>query len=124
MELPGHNPLTQCLPDAMHTVKDVLEKLFGLITGRENTAKVQLCEKNFGRFLPASQSRKRSRSGSTSCDRVAPYVLTKEEMHLADQRVMSIVTPTHIDFKPSAMFVKPTYHKSHDWKQVCNCIID
>lgn len=113
MSLPHHDPLIQCVPDAMHTVKDVLEKLFGLLTGREDTPKVQQCEKTLGRF-----STTRKRLHSTTPRTTAPYRLTKEELLLADERALSIVTPAYIDFKPTAMFVKPTYHKSHDWKQV------
>lgn len=120
MKLPDHNPLIQCAPDAMHTIKDVLEKIFGLLTGKENTKRVQECEHNFGRFMPRSstkQPRKMSRTESTLEGRV-PYTLTKAELTLADQRALSIITPSHVDFKPTAMFLKPTYHKSHDWKQV------
>lgn len=119
MRLPDHDPMTQCVPDAMHTVKDVLEKLFGLLTGKENTQKVQQCEKNLGRFCVPSTTKKRSRSTSNETPRItASYSLTKDELLVADQRALKIITPAYIDFKPTAMFAKPSYHKSHDWKQV------
>ena len=34
MRLPHHNRIEQTVPDAMHTVKDCVEKVFHLITGK------------------------------------------------------------------------------------------
>ena len=34
MRLPYHNRIEQTMPDAMHTVKDCVEKVFYLITGK------------------------------------------------------------------------------------------
>ena len=50
MKLPYHNPLQQTVPDAMHTIKDVVENLFGLISGRRDNEKVREAERKLGRF--------------------------------------------------------------------------
>ena len=41
MDLKNYNPLTQTVPDAMHTVKVVAEHLFMLIVGKEDSVKVR-----------------------------------------------------------------------------------
>lgn len=104
MKLPNHNPLKQTMPDVMHTIKDVVEKLFGLITGKKDCEKVRQAERNIGHLT--LQSKK------------VPYTLTKDQLHLADSRMNSIQTPIHIDFRPRSMFIKLGHMKSHDWKQV------
>ena len=120
MRLPDHDPLVQCAPDAMHTVKDVLERVFGLMTGKESIAKVQESEHALGRFATPEQTgpQRLGKRVRTAAVAKVPYCLTKDELKLADERSLSILTPTHIDFKCPAMFCKPYYHKSHDWKQV------
>ena len=35
MKLPHHDRVTQTVPDAMHTIKDCIEKIVYLITGKE-----------------------------------------------------------------------------------------
>ena len=36
MKLKFHKPIEQTVPDAMHTIKDVIEHFFYLIVGRDN----------------------------------------------------------------------------------------
>jgi len=45
MKLPNHDRVEQTVPDAMHTIKDVVEKLFNVVTGRgrADTSKVKRC---------------------------------------------------------------------------------
>lgn len=92
MKLPHHNPLMQVMPDAMHTVKDVVENLFGLIVGKRDSEKVREAERKLGR-LPLS-------SGTL------PYRLTKKQLELTDTRIRCLRVPIHIDFWPKPMFVK------------------
>ncbi len=106
MNLPNHNPLEQTVPDAMHTVKDVVENLFGLIMGRRDSSKVHEAERKLGRL--------------NLIDTPLPYRLSKEQLHLADKRLLSARFPAHLDYKPKQMFTKKLHMKSHDWKQVCN----
>ena len=117
MELKYHNPISQTVPDAMHTVKVVMEHLLYLIIGKEDSQKVREAEIELQRFnltstpvAPAPKKRKNELG-------LAPYRITKEEIKLADQRACSIVCPVHIDFIPRAFFSKTNF-KSHDWKQV------
>lgn len=48
----------------------------------------------------------------------APFVLTKEEICLADKRAQSILVPGSFDWHPRAIFSKTTGMKAHEWKQV------
>ena len=48
----------------------------------------------------------------------APFVLTKQELKLADERAKSIQVPIGYGWKPMPIFTKRSYMKSHDWKQV------
>ena len=105
MNLPNHNPLEQTVPDAMHTVKDVIENLFGLIMGRRDSFKVHEAERKLGRL--------------NLIDTPLPYRLSKDQLHLADKRLLSARFPAHLDYKPKQMFTKKLHMKSHDWKQVC-----
>lgn len=58
MSLPNHN----CYPDAMHTIKDAIERIFSLLISRS----IELAEAANGRFgFKKSSSRKRKREGST-----------------------------------------------------------
>ena len=67
MKLPFHDPIIQCVPDSMHTVKDVLERIFGLLTGKENTEKSRIEEEALGRFTAACSSTPTSRDNWTLC---------------------------------------------------------
>ena len=56
MQLSRHNPITQSVPDAMHTTKDVIVHIFNLITGREDSYKVHDVECEVNRFgVPSSK---------------------------------------------------------------------
>jgi len=50
-----------------------------------------------------------------------PFLLTKPELKLADDRVMKVIVPTGYGWNPRPFFTKRCYLKSHDWKQVNNC---
>ncbi len=109
MNLGGHDPMQQTVPDSMHTIKDAVEHYFYLIVGKENSsAKTLQCEQELRRF--ASRA-------STVNNTTVPYTITKEQVKIADVRACSIVCPQHVDYKSSAFFSK-THFKSHDWKQV------
>lgn len=119
MELQFHNPMLQTVPDAMHTVKVVIEHLFYLIVGKEDSMKVRQAEvelQRFGLNRPVSPVRTTRRKNVLG---PAPFRITKDQVKMADQRACEIVCPHHIDFEPRAFFSK-TYFKSHDWKQVCS----
>lgn len=115
MRLPHHDSVNQTVPDAMHTVKDVLERLFGLLVGRHNTEKVRKAEIQLGRLdLPLQDPLTRKKTKTST----VPYCLSKQQLQLADDRLRCISVPTHVDFHPRPIFVKLGYMKSHDWKQV------
>ena len=108
MKLPCHNRITQTVPDCMHTLKDVIEKVFQLLTGSEDTMKARNVEMKSNRFNLSSEKG----SQQTPC-----YSLSKSDIKLADDRLSSVILPLQ-DFTPSRIFSRPFGLKSHDWKEV------
>ena len=47
-----------------------------------------------------------------------PWVLSKEQLRLANQRLKQILLPSHLDFNPQCVFTHPSQRNSHDWQQV------
>lgn len=117
MKLPNHNYLTQVHPDAMHTVKDCIERVFFLLTGKVNLDDIKSCETSMGTFYInsycAGHKRRRGKSLAATA-RAHPYVLTSDELKLADIRSRSIVMPNN-DFTPGLIFLRTSTLKSHDW---------
>ena len=92
MNLPGHNRTVQCFPDAMHTVKDCIERIFFLLIGKVNLDKISQCKATLHRFDIEGSSRKRKQGKETPRGRVEhPYVLSQSEIKLADERSKGIV---------------------------------
>ena len=72
MDLKNHDPLTQTVPYAMHTVKVVAEHLFMLIIGKE----VRQAEMKLGRFdceAPIAPTRKQRRNALPTLLEVVCY---------------------------------------------------
>ena len=82
MLLPHHNRTTQVFPDTMHTVKDCIERIFFLITGKTNHEPIIQSESSIGRF---SINHKRKRTSKSKKVVELPYVLNAEEIKLADK---------------------------------------
>ena len=110
MKLPNHNRMRQVFPDAMHTVKDCVEKMFFLLIGKVNLDTITASEASLGR---CSLKKKRR----IADDQPLPYVLSTEEMKLADKRAKAILS-TNGDFNPGTIFFRTTSLKLHDWKEV------
>lgn len=128
MRFPNHDRLKQAIPDAMHTIKDVVERLVYFLTGKEDSQNVRKAEIEFGRFdlLPqpvpstassAANTRKRKKKSHSLPD--ACFRLTTTDVKLADSRSSSVILPS-ADFTPFNVFTKPSRLKSHDWKEVCS----
>ena len=92
-----HDPVCQTVPDAMHTVKVVMEHLLYLIVGKEDSIKVREAEIELKRFnlactsapfAPASKKRKNELG-------FAPFRINKDKIKLADQYACSIICPLH-----------------------------
>ena len=88
MKLPEHDRVDQTVPDAMHTVKDVVERMFRLIIGKS-----------------------KSDGHRDGCNLSANHIVC------ADNRILSINFPSK-DFTPGRIFSRPIGLKSHDWKEV------
>lgn len=101
-------------PDAMHTIKDVIEHIFNLITGKEDSLKVRKVAMEIQRFVLGSRKRAASSKVGLLC---APFHLTPEDIATANSRVCSVSIPS-LDFTPGPIFTRTLGLKSHDWKEV------
>lgn len=130
--LPGHNRVDESKPDACHTVKDVTQNIVNLLTGHNiNLEKIVRKEENDERYHiidtagrsrsdiePSPSKKRKSDQSSLVKSKVYPFLLTKKELKLADERALSIKPPIGFGLKPSPFFTKPGSLKSHDWKQI------
>lgn len=126
MRLSGHDRLMQCVPDAMHTVKDVIEKLIYLIIGKMNVIPITMYVLHLPYILAKSGDKPMKAEAALgrfgleiSTDPTSlPWELTPDKLQLAVRRLKDIQLPRHLDCNPSALFTHPSRLKSHDWKQV------
>ena len=102
---------SQSVPDAMHTIKDVIGHVFNLITGREDSHNVHDAESEINRFGVPS-SKKQKWDPLTLC-----YRLSADDIKLANSRLAIVNQPSQ-DFTPLNLFTGTAGLKSHDWKEV------
>ena len=74
MKLKFHKPIEQMVPDATHTIKDVIENFFYVIVGRDNFNKVMVSEAELQWV------------GSSNSTEDIPYRINKEQKKLANLR--------------------------------------
>ena len=55
------------------------------------------------------------RFGDVECP---PWKLTSREIKKAEERLLHLIIPSHLDFSCKYVFSHPSRLKSHDWKQV------
>jgi hypothetical protein len=91
-----HKGLEQCVPDAMHTTKDVVVGIFYLISEREDTAKVEKTKLS------------RPHLNVDSTDGSLPYALKTEHLKEASSRLKEVKLPIHLDCNPGILFSKPS----------------
>ena len=79
----------------------------------------------FDLCLVSKEEKKRNRFRSSwiadeGDDRLpsAPFVLSKEEISLANDRAKSILVHASFDWRPRAFFGKKAGMKAHEWKEV------
>ena len=118
-KMPFHNRNIQVYPDAMHTIKDAIEHIFNLITGKEDSAKVRKVETDLNRFGLQTVSRKRGRGEKVNTVGLpsAPFRLTPDEIKTANSRVCRVSLPS-LDLTLGPIFTRTFGLKSHDWKEV------
>lgn len=132
--LPGHR-LEQAVPDAMHTIKDVVQNIFDLLIGQTNIDKVCKAEFDLGRHIPVEtdkhvKRKRKLRQNESAKSKTTTYtdeiknsmknlwVLSSTERVTADSRAASLRVPMNFGFKPGPIFSKPAGLKSHDFKQL------
>ena len=111
MNLPSHNRFVQCFPDAMHTVKDAIARVFFLLIRKTNLDKISVL--NF----PAVNV------NMVDCQirTLISHTFHHQRMQAANERSkMIIMTSKNID--PGSIFFRTTGLRSHHWKYVHSCM--
>ena len=88
-----HKGLEQCVPDAMHTTKDVVVGIFYLISEREDTAEVEKTKLS------------RPHLNVDSTDGSLPYALKTEHLKEASSRLNPLGPIVHICTKVFTMML-------------------
>ena len=101
--------MLQVFPDAMHTLKDVVEKIIKLVTADETAIK---------KVVKTEVILKRL-SGDHAAVGKLPFCVSHEQVQLADERAQSIIIPANLNYMPITPFTHSKALKSHDWKEVC-----
>lgn len=96
----------------MHTIKNIISRVVGLISGKEDSLKVRKEEEKRKRFRTSWVI------GEDSKLPEAPFVLSKEEVNLANAHATQVRVPSGFDWRPRDIFSKQSGMKSHEWKQV------
>ncbi|XP_076084502.1 uncharacterized protein LOC143055256 [Mytilus galloprovincialis] len=127
--LPYFDRVHQMQPDGMHTLADVISNILDLITGKSDGPKVRQCEKDYNRFKETWP--KRPSLSTIECERpskqakkssvdtavpeptpkapplpAAPWLLTKQDVKLADNRAKSVKYPKGFDYTPADHFTR------------------
>ena len=112
LSMPSHNRYDDVPVDPMHLIKNIVEHIVKLINGDNDSVKVRNQEKQLKRFSSAW-----IKEGERKLPK-ASFVLTKEEISLANDRLKQIRVPSGFDWNNHPFFSKPSVMKSHQWKQV------
>ena len=94
--------MLQVLPDAMHTIKDVVEKIIKLITADETAIK-KVVETEV--ILKSDHA----------ADGKLPFCMSREQTQLAGKCAQSIIIPANLNYMPITPFTHSKALKSHDW---------
>lgn len=108
---PLHERILNTPVEPMHAIKNVITSIVDLISGKEDSFKVRKEEEKRKRFRSSWVT------GEDSKLPAAPFVLSKEII-LANNRAIQVRVPSGFDWRPRAVFGKPSGMKSHEWKQV------
>lgn len=113
--LPDHSRLYSTPVEPMHLFKNISDHLVGLLSGRKDSIKVCNEEKSRKQFR-LTWIGDDYRPGRPLPH--APFVLSKDEVSIANQRSHSIQVPAWIDWKQKQLFAKSVHLKSVEWRHV------
>lgn len=120
--LPYHDRYLNTPVEPMHLIKNIAEHTVKLISGIEDSIKVRKEEQQRKRFKGSWV-----KSGdNSSILPPAPFLLSKEEMAVANNRALSVKVPSGVDWKRRKLFDRKSigYLKSVEWKHVlCSGIL-
>lgn len=148
-QLPYFDRVNQMQPDGMHTLADIISNVLDLISGKSDGPKVRLCEQGFNRFnetwvtsttshkrpatsAPNERPTKKLKNSSNrpppaveadiadkTCLPNAPWLLTKDNIRLADNRAKRIKYTKGFDYTPADHFTRQwTLRTMHGKQQV------
>lgn len=116
--LPYHDRYLDTPVEPMHLVKNIAERIVKLLSGLSDSEKVREDEKQRKRFRTSW-----IKSATKVSDKLnlppAPFSFSKEQRLIANQRAISIKSPSQVDWKPVKIFGKDAGQlKSNQWKHV------
>lgn len=115
--LPHHDRFINTPVEPMHLIKNVSERIVKLLSGKTDTVKVRMDEKERKRFR--SSWVKTSRDGDKTFVPPAPFSISSNDLIVANQRSMNVKAPAGVDWRPLKLFGKDASRlKSNGWKHV------
>ena len=116
-QLPTHDRYLNTPVEPMHVIKNVSERLVKLVSGVSDSSKVRAEEEARNRF-PGTWCEENERQHKLP---PAPFRLNHEELRIANERSLSIITPHGVDWKSRKLFSSKVSLKSIEWKNVLTC---
>ena len=118
-KLPFHDRLRNTPVEPMHTLKNISECIVKFISGFKDTVQVRNEEKNLKRFKTSWVKTVDQGGKRIQCIPDAPFSLKKDELNIANRRLMNITTPSGMDWKAQKLFGKGAHRmKSVEWRHV------
>ena len=116
--LPFHDQHLFTPVEPMHLIKNIAEHIVRLLSGAEDSRKVRKEEQKRKRFKDSWVTDSNSKILPP-----APFILSKTELELANDRAKKIRVPISFDWRPRDIFGSKGM-KSHEWKEVaCSGIL-
>ena len=119
--VPFHDRHLNTPVEPMHLIKNIGEHTVNLICGKEDSHKVRAEEKARMRFPDSWVSQGEHDSTLKVNLPPAPFRLSKDDIKLANKRVLNVCTPYGMDWKKQEIFGTKCRLKSAEWKHLMTC---
>ena len=115
--LPNHDRFINTPVEPMYLIKNISERIVKLLSGKTDTVKVRVDEKERKRFR--SSWVKNSQEGGKTFIPPAPFTISSNELSIANQHSLNVKAPAGVDWRPLKIFGKDSSRlKSNQWKHL------
>ena len=105
--------------EPMHLLKNIGERIVQFISGKTDTVKARMEEKELNRFRSTWVRTIRKGGKDILSIPDAPFSLKQQEKDVANTRALNIVAPAGCDWTPKQLFGKCTSQlKSNEWRHI------